>query len=207
VPLCFVDSPIREGFKLTLKLDTGETYQIARLGGDTEPLFGKLAEAHERAIASWEAAHRELEANLRARLGDSAAAYDAFEALDADIVHGLFSFDDEAFWFAAITDDRAAVELVTDEKTATYLYRFGASDELGASGTSSEIFTNSLRHAMEAMKMNRRVIYASAEDVAQEPLFLMAIDRSPHVRFLRACNVGRAIHTASWAQKVAEFFA
>jgi len=197
VPLCFADAPEREEFSLELRLDTGETYRIARLGGDTDPFFGKLADARESASARWREAHRALEANLDARLGEAAAAYEAFRGLDADVVVGLFSTDADAFWIAAIGDGRAAVELVTDEKAATYLYCF---DVMRGD------FETKLRHAMEAMKVNRRIIYVPQQDIDAEPLYRMAVERSPHVRALRSCNAGRIIHSANWAGKVADFF-
>ena len=197
VPLCFADAPAREGFALGLRLDTGETYRIARLGGDTDPFFGRLADARETVSARWREAHRALEANLDVRLGEAAAAYETFQELDADVVVGLFSVDDDAFWVAAIGDGRAAVELVTDEKAATYLYRFDIA---------RNVFEVKLRHAMEAMKANRRIIYVPQEEIDAEPLYRMAVERSPHVRALRSCSAGRVIHSASWASKVADFF-
>ena len=197
VPLCFADIPTREEFALEVRLDTGEEYRIARLGGDTDPFFGKLADAREKVVTRWLEAHRTLDANLNVRLGGAAAAYETFQSLDADVVRGLFSADDDAFWFAAIGEGRAAVELVTDEKSATYLYHFDIA---------RADFEDKLRHAMEAMKANRRIIYVPQEDVDAEPLYLMAVERSPHVRALRSYNAGRAIHSASWAGKVVDFF-
>lgn len=197
VPLCFADAPEREGFSLELRLDTGEAYRIARLGGDTDPFFGKLADVRESVSARWREAHRALEANLDARLGEAAAAYETFQGLDANIVVGLFSADSDAFWIAAIGDGRAAVELVTDEKAATYLYRFDVA---------RDDFEAKLRHAMEAMKANRRIIYVPQEEIDAEPLYRMAVERSPHVRTLRSCNAGRVIHSASWSSKVVDFF-
>ena len=198
VPLCFAEAPERTGFALAIVLDTGENYRIARLGADTDPFFEGLDACRARTVAAWQAAHRALEQDLAARLGDAAEGYRVFEAQPASLACGLFSADDEAFWFAAIGAGRAAVELVCDEQTATYLYRFDVAPE---------VFLGSLRHAMEAVRKNRRVIYLPEEELAGEPLFRMAIERSAHVRFLRSCNAGRIIHTASWSQKVAEFFA
>ena len=198
VPLCFATLPVREGFALSLQLDTGETYRIARLGGKTDPFFTRLVNSRAASIARWQASHRELEGNLQERLGEASTAYEAFCSTGATVSCGLFSTDDEAFWFAAIADGRAAVELVTGEKAATYLYRFAVS---------REEFENNVRHAMEAVKKNRRIIYLADEELADEPLYRMAIDRSTHVRFLRSCNAGRIIHTSSWSGKLAAFFA
>ena len=197
VPLCFADPPAREGFKLGVTLDTGETYRIARLGKNTDPFFNKLVNAQAKTVKAWEAAHRELERDLQARLGDAADRYRAFEGLGANVETGLFSLDDDAFWFTAVAEGRAAVELVCNENTATYLYRF--------TSTPAQ-FVASLRHAMEAVRRNRRLIFLSDEELVEEPLYRMAADRSSHVRFLRGCNAGRIIHTANWSAKLAEFF-
>ena len=203
VPLCFAGEPVRDGFALGIALDTGESYRVARLGRNTDPFFKQLVDLRERAVAKWEAAHRELSRTLEARLtaAGATAAYEAFGrlgAVGATVEVGLFAADDEAFWFAAVAADRAAVELVCDEQTATYLYRFGGGPAQ---------FTASLRHAMEAVKRHRRVIFLADEELAREPLFRMSVDRSAHVRFLRSCNAGRIIHTASWADRLADFFA
>ena len=198
VALCFAEPPVREGFALTIPLDTGEVYRIARLGSDTDPFFTKLVDARDESVASWREAQRALEDNLPVRLGEAAEAHKAFRSLNADVTCGLFSADEEAFWFMAVADGRAAIELVTDEKAATYLYRFS---------TSQSEFEGAVRHAMEAVKKNRRIIFLAEEDLPGEPLYRMAIERSSHVRFLRSCNVGRIIHTSSWATKLSEFFA
>ena len=60
---------------------------------------------------------------------------------------------------------------------------------------------------MEAVKKNRRIIFLDQRDLPGEPLYRMAIERSSHIRFLRSCNVGRIIHSSSWAEKVRDFFA
>jgi len=197
VPLCFAEPTVREGFSLNVALDTGEQYRIARLGADTDPFFERLETNRAKTAAAWHAAHTALEQNLNARLGDAGERFCAFRE-KAEAAYGLFSADDDAFWFAAIGTGRAAVELICDEQTATYLYRFDVAPS---------IFLSNLRHAMEAVKKNRRIIYLPEEDLANEPLFRMAIERSAHVRFLRSCNAGRIIHTANWSQKVADFFA
>ena len=205
VPLCFAEEPAREGFKLSVALDTGEAYQVARLGSNTDPFFNRLVSARKQAVAAWEAAHCELAGNLEARLeaAGAIAEYRAFQQLgaagtDSTVEIGLFAADDDAFWFAAVADGRAAVELVCNEQTATYLYRFP---------TSAAQFTASLRHAMEAVKRHRRLIFLTEDELLGEPLFRMAVDRSAHVRFLRSCNAGRIIHTSNWSTKLAEFFA
>lgn len=197
IPLCFADGLEREGFSLTLTLDTGERYRLFRLGRDTEGFFRRVEESRKRCRAQWDAAHRGLERNLKVRLGDAYERYVTFAELGANVVVGLFSPDDEGFWFAAVGSGRAAVELITDEDTATYLYRYNTDDAS---------FVRSLRHAMEAVRRNRRIVFLSDEEIEHMPLYRMALDRSAHVRFLRSCNAGRVIHTQSWERKLREFF-
>ena len=198
VPLCFSALPVRDSFILSLELDTKESYRVSRLGKTTDPFFDALIKGRNRSVAAWESAYKRLVANLDERLGEARTNYKSFTNLGYDVIVGLFSAEDEAFWFAAVGSDRAAVELVCEEQTATYLYRFEGGKER---------FILSLRHAMEAVKRHRRLIFISDEELAKEPLFVMAQDRSSHVRFLRACNVGRIIHTAAWETKLKEFFA
>ena len=200
VPLCFASEPVREGFAMELALDTGETYRIARLGRDTDPFFDRLIALQAQVSAAWTDAHRTLEATLDARLGDAADAYRVFEGIcsawGGEPVRGLFSADGPEFWFAAVGNGSAAVEIVSDEQTATYLYRFDCSDAT---------FVSRLRHAMEAVKMNRRLIFWPDEELDAEPLYRMAVERSSHVRFLRAANAGRVIHTSSWEERLRTF--
>lgn len=46
IPMCFISSMEKSSYALTLKLDTGESYTLARLGYDTEP----IEEAIEKGI-------------------------------------------------------------------------------------------------------------------------------------------------------------
>lgn len=197
VPLCFAEPPVRQGFALDLRLDTGESYRVSRLGANTDPFFDRLVSAQARTVAAWRAAHQELWARLEARLGDAADCYQTLAGVGVPVESGLFSLDDEAFWLCAVGRDRAALELVSDEKAATYLYRFSSTPES---------FVRSLRHALEAVGRHRRLIFLSEDELNAEPLFRMAADRSSHVRFLRSCNVGRIIHTSAWHSRVQEFF-
>lgn len=196
IPLCFVQSLEREGFSMTVALDTGETYRFARLGRDTDGFFDRVTAARKRTIARWQRSMHELEQNLEVRLGDATDRYRAFEDAGDRATVGLFSPDDDGFWFAAIRKGRAAVELVTSEDTATYLYAYDTSDEE---------FELRLRHAMEAVGRNRRVIYLGDDELDAVPLYRMAVDRSSHVRFLRGCNAGRIIHTKAWGSRLADF--
>lgn len=198
IPLCFTETCEREGFSLTITLDTGEQYRIARLGRDTEGFFSRVDVCRKSYRAQWKEAHIALERNLESRLGNAAKRYSVLSRYASRVEVGLFRTDDEGFWIAALAPGRAAVELVTDEDTATYLYQFATSDDA---------FLLSIRHAMEAVKHNRRIIFLSNEEIGRVPLYRMSIDRSTHVQFLRSCNVGRVIHTKNWESRIAEFFA
>lgn len=196
VPLCFVDECVREGFSLTLALDTGERYRIARLGRDTNPFFDRVEASRERTRAKWKNAHAALERDLEARLGDARERYTALESGSSKVEVGLFSSDSEWFWMVAVQAGRAVVEMVTNEDTAAYLYEFeGGSQE----------FVRSLRHAMEATQLNRRIVFAAEDEVERTPLYRMSVDRNAHVRFLRGCNVGRIIHTSGWEDRIRAF--
>ena len=198
VPLVFSKPPIREGFSLSLALDTGECYRFSRLGKNTDPLFDRIMSLRAKDVSAWKAAHERLARDIDARLGEAQGQYRSFAELGTSVFQGLFSADDESFWFAAVSNGRAAVELVSEEQTATYLYRFSEG---------ADTFVLSLRHAMEAVKRHRRLIFISDEDLQKEPLFVMAQDRSSYVRFLRSCNVGRIIHATNWETRLKEFFA
>ncbi|MBR0085433.1 MAG: hypothetical protein IJL97_02670, partial [Lachnospiraceae bacterium] len=178
-------------------LDTGETFNISRLGRDTEVFFESLTGNAVKTVSAWNLAHRVLEQTIGERLGEKKASYDAFGELPAKRIFGLFAADDEAFWFAAIGKDRAALELVTPEDSAIYLYRFD---------TGEEHFIKMLRHAAEAVRKFRKLIYIPDEELVKEPLYIMAADRSRHVRFLRNAFAGRIIHTGDWESRLKDFF-
>jgi hypothetical protein len=198
IPLCFADECRREGFSLTLGLDTGERYRLARLGRDTDGFFDRVEASRKKIRARWQRAQATLERELDVRLGDAKGRFDVLCGCGSRAEVGLFSPEDDGFWIVALSPGRAAVELVTSENTATYLYRYTIPDDG---------FVRSLRHAMEAVRRNRRIIFVDDDEAAKEPLYRMAIDRSAHVRFLRSCCVGRAIHTTGWEDRVTAFFA
>ena len=196
VPLCFVKDCRREGFLLNLTLDTGEWYEVSRLGRDTDGFFDRVGACCTKSRDKWRSAHRALERELDVRLGDARERYETLRKCASKVEVGLFGADDDDFWIVALAPGRAAVELVTQEDTATYLYQFA---------TSQEEFVLRLRHAMEAVKKNRRVIFLEDEEIARIPLYRMAIQRSAHVRFLRSCNTGRLVHSKNWEDRVAAF--
>ena len=110
---------------------------------------------------------------------------------------GLFrTKQTEHYWNAAFSENACALEFFTDEDTATYLYRFSEPKEL---------FIEKLREATEAMGIHREIIYLPQEQLEQNPLYRMAVDRSEAVRFLRARSDGRLIHNANHKQRLAEY--
>ena len=194
IPLCFSQEPETEQFKISLKLDTGDQYQISRIGRHTEDVFEKMCAARTKVVKKWKAAHEELSAQLSERLGERADEYQQMEAVGCRMICGLYSLDDTGFWFAGIKEGKAAVELVTNEQTATYLYTYDTSDT---------DFEYALRHAMESAGLHREVIFT---DLTDKPLYQMTVERSRALRFLRAHNAGRIIHSGGWGERLREFF-
>lgn len=196
IPLCFVTDISERGYELTLKLDTGDSYTIARMGQETTPFVTKLRKFHSDAVTGWQQAHIELEKNISDRLGDRFTNYEVMSSLSGKIISGLFSPDAEQFYFAIINNGRAAVELVLGESSATYLYEFDCPNEQ---------FIVSLRHAMEAVNKNREIIYADVEMLREKPLYRMAIGRCYHLSFLRSHMSGKIIHNSGWEGNLRDF--
>ncbi|MCQ2529746.1 MAG: hypothetical protein MJ086_00595 [Lachnospiraceae bacterium] len=192
VPLCFAQKPMVDGYQLHLKLDTGEYYSIGRMGRDSLVYFERLGKYHADACAKWKQSHEELERNLETRLGDRKAQYEIIREVSDLIITGLFSPEDDAFWFAGIKAGKAVVELVIPENAATYLYEFTSSMDV-------DDFISCIRHAMEAVGTNREVIFG---DLEGKTLYKMSVDRSVYVRILRKLNVGRIIHNQAWEKNI-----
>lgn len=193
IPLCFSDKPVVDDFQLSLMLDTGDTYHIGRIGRYGKEVFDRITQLRSKAVGEWQTAHRELENELSKRLGYADFAHHVMATCGGRMITGLFSAKMESFWFAALHAHKAAVELVTDEKTATYLYQFPADERQ---------FEYALHHAMESVALHREVIFA---DLADKPLYQMSVERNYHVDFLRKYNVGRIIHTGNWERQIRDF--
>lgn len=209
IPLCFTEKFEQKGYFLYLTLVTGETYGIGRMGYDTIPFMDRC-EAFLRKVKKDRVEKiRALIENpppARSADGEESGAPQSFpEAsgrgaagdLPAPFTHcGIFrTYADEGCWMAAFGKCRCAVELFTGEQAATYLYRF----------EDPQAFLFRLEMAMEAVGTHREIIFLGEEQLADKPLYRMALHRSPAVRFLRSCSDGRIIHTAAHAQKLAEF--
>jgi len=194
IPLCFAGEPVEENFGITLTLDTADTYRFSRIGRDTSAVFEKMSKARETVSRRWRLAHQELDSHLDERLGERLHNYRHIRDCGCTMISGLYRLDGDGFWFAGLGEGRAAVELVTPEQTATYLYAYADGDRA---------FEHSLRHAMESVGLHREVIFA---DLSDKPLYQMTVDRSYHLRFLRDHNVKRVIHNAAWDKNLADFF-
>lgn len=192
IPLCFAQEPINEDFGIILPLDTGDTYHIHRIGRDTQTVFEKMYNTRKSVLKQWGNAHQELTKNIAERLGDKRHNYEHIQSCGCRMISGLYRLDGEGFWFAGIKDGKAAVELVTQEQTATYLYCFD---------TEESAFEHSIRHALESVGLHREVIFT---DLSDKPLYHMTVERNYHLRFLREHNQARVIHNSSWDKNISD---
>lgn len=178
IPLCFTERIDPEGYTLTFTLRGGKTYTVGKMGYDTQPFAQRATACADRVKKQRAAAVKKL-------------------PLNAPFTEkGLFrTAQPEQGWNAAFADGFCALEFLTDEDAATYLYRF--------TEPKAE-FLSQLEVAAEAMGIHREVIYLPEEKLNEKPLYRMAVARSEAVRFLRARSAGRLIHSANHDQKLAE---
>lgn len=211
IPLCFVQELKLDNYTIHIVLDTDEGYELIRMGRDTVSLFDALCKCRKEAQVNWASDLKKLSGSLEQRLGEALKRYGFLQNASGaeNVVHGIFAPTQEAdeadeekveavlpFWIAASGNGTAAVELITSEKSATYLYRFSCEQQT---------FIRRLRHAMEAMGTHREIIGMDEAALKENPLYFMSVQRNPHLRFLRSSVAGRIIHTESWKQKTAEF--
>ncbi|NLO46693.1 MAG: hypothetical protein GX111_00005 [Clostridiales bacterium] len=64
IPLCFMSKPVIERFMITMTLDTGETYQVMRLGSHTQRLFELICDNIQRIRENAVAAVKRLDGTL-----------------------------------------------------------------------------------------------------------------------------------------------
>lgn len=197
IPLCFIRDLTLDNYTIHIALDTDEQYDLIRLGRDTKPFFETLCGFRKDTQKKWRQSHRALDADLNTRLGETADRYKLFQQISAGhpVLCGLFSPDAPDFWIAAAYNRLFSVELITNEKSATYLYRV-AGDE--------KAFEKRLRHAMEAMGLHREVLFMEEDALRTNSLYSMAVERNAHLRFLRSCMFSRVIHTESWQKRMWE---
>ena len=179
IPLCFAREIRLDGYRLTISLETGAEYTVARMGYDTKP-FAERAHAASALVKKERAA---AQAKLRA------------EAPFTET--GLFrTHTPDRYWLAAFGKGVCAVELNTGDDAATYLYRFPETEQ---------VFLRQLELAMEAMGPHREIIYWTDEQLGGKPLYRMAVQRCAAVTFLRDRAAGRLIHSANHAERLRSF--
>lgn len=179
IPLCFTKELRLEGYMLHITMLSGASYAVGRMGYDTLPFAERAQKAMDNV--------KKQRAQALSKLSVTAPF----------IEKGLFRTEDpEQYWLAAFGQGCCAVELFTGENAATYLYRFTEP---------RENFLLRLEEAMEAVGVNREIIYCPQETLDDNPLYRMGAARSEAVVFLRSKSTGRIIHSANHAQKLSEF--
>ncbi len=179
LPLCYADRIDLNGYDLSITMRSGTVYTVGKMGYDTKPFT-------ERCVNNSNVVKKQR-----------AAAAASLPLNPPFVSKGLFrTKQPELFWNAAFGKGTCALELFTGDDAATYLYRFKEPNE---------VFLARLEEAMEAIGVNRELIYLSDERIAEKPLYQMSIARSEAVRFLRARSDGRLIHNANHAQRLAEY--
>ncbi len=179
IPLCYTNDIRLYGYTISVSMLSRARYNVGKMGYDTNPFA-------ERIMQLADSVKKERE-NLLSSVSVSAPYSQK----------GLFrTKQSEHYWNAAFSKNVCALEFFVGEDTATYLYRFNEPEDY---------FLEKLREATEAIGVHREVIYLSDEQIAQNSLYRMSVDRSEAVRFLRSKIDGRLIHTASHDQKLAEY--
>ena len=179
IPLCFTERISLDGYQITISLRSGATYTVGKMGYDTKPFA-------ERAMHFADEIKKQR-----------AKALEAIPRTEPFTEKGLFRLkQSDRYWNAAFGTGVCALEFFTGEDAATYLYRF--------SEPTPQFFAR-LQEATEATGTHRELIYFSDQQIADNPLYRMAVARSEALRFLRARCVGRLIHSSGHSAKLAEF--
>ena len=181
IPLCYTESIRLDGYLLHIHMRTGEHYTVGRMGYDTQPFAERCMDRAKK-----------VKAVREQLLGSITQLPEPYTG------KGLFrTAQSEEYWLSAYGENCCAIELFTNDKAATYLYRF----------EDRQLFTFRLEEAMEAVGSHREIIFLAEEELKDKPLYRMAVHRSEAVRFLRGCSAGRIIHTAAHGEKLREFLA
>ena len=163
IPLCFTERISLEGYQLRFALRSGACCTVGKMGYDTHP-FAERAQRQAALVKQQRAAARQ-----------------ALPLREPFTEKGLFRTQQlDTGWNAAFGDGVCALEFLTEEDAATYLYRFSEPKALF-------------------------LIRLPEETIAAQPLSRMAVARSEALRFLRARSAGRLIHSANHAQRLREF--
>lgn len=173
------DSMVVDGYSMTITMNNGLVYKIGKMGYDTHNFF-------ERAKSLCAKLKQERKKRI-----DSLSINPPFTNA------GLFRTDQvEQYWLAAITDSKCALEFITGEKAATYLYEYEGN---------KEHFFSCLSESLEAVGTHREIIYVSEDEIIKNSLFRMTVSRCSCVRFLRSCFAGRLIHSSNYDEKLLEY--
>ncbi len=179
IPLCFTTEIRLDGYLLHFTMRSGARYTVGRMGYDTKPFAERTQTAADQT--------RKLRAQAIAGIKPEPPYTRC----------GIFRTEQpQLYWTAALGSGCCAVELFTEDDSATYLYRFTESQEE---------FLYHVDEAMEAMGVHREIIYLTEEQLAEKPLYRMSVARSDAVRFLRSKSAGRLIHNATHEQRLNEF--
>jgi len=179
IPLCFTREITLIGYQLHIAMRSGKTFVVGKMGYDTKPFA-------ERAAAAADLVKKQR-----------AEALKAIPVSEPFREKGLFrTKKPEQYWNAAFGCGACALEFFTGEDAATYLYRFPEPES---------VFLEMLEQALEAVGIHREIIYLPDEQIAEKPLYRMAVARSEAVRFLRGRSDGRLIHSASHAQRLRDY--
>ena len=178
IPLCYATEIVPEGYRIDLRMRTGESYSIGKMGYDTKPFADRCLDAWKKTVKT------------RSQMISALRTEEPF------LHPGLFrTVQAEEYWAAAFGSGVCAVELYTNDQAATYLYRF----------PDKEQFVFYLEEAMEAVGSHREIIFLPEDQLNRNALYRMAVHRSRAVRFLRGSSAGRLIHNTTHEEKLKQF--
>ena len=183
IPLCYTQEILLDGYMIHLRMRSGMEYTVGKMGYDTMPFYERTIQAADRTKKK------------------RAAALSSLPLNKPFTVKGLFRTEQpDQYWNAAFGasagSQTCAVELYTGDDAATYLYRFEEPPQ---------VFLQRLEEAMEAMGTHREIIYLDNDQLLQKPLYLMTVERTDAVLFLRERSDGRLIHSGNHMQKLTAF--
>lgn len=179
IALAFAETVTIEGYTIHIAMDSGEKYSVGKMGYDTMPFFERLQNYRNDIIYS-----RQVKL-------DALSPSEPFQKC------GLFRTDSDEHWEAAFGNGICALELFSEENAATYIYKFSCNVDK---------FFRILTHSLEAMGINREIIFIDDEKLCENSLYRMAIERTPAVRELRSYFSERLIHNQNWENKLKNLF-
>ena len=178
IALAFAETVTMEEYTIHIAMDSGEKYSVGKMGHNTMPFFERLQNCRDDTIRS-----RQIKL-------DALSPSDPFQTC------GLFRNDSDEHWEAAFGNGTCALELFSEENAATYIYIFSCHVDK---------FFRILTHSLEAMGINREIIFIDDEKLCENSLYRMAIERTPAVRELRSYFSERLIHNQNWESKLKNY--